>query len=41
MPEVFQIRGVGPGRVLRLGLGGKVLQATEAFLQLAQALGIF
>jgi hypothetical protein len=39
--KVFQISRVGPGGVLRLGLGGKVLQSAEALLQFAQAGWIF
>jgi len=41
VPEVLQVRRIGPDRVFRLGLGGKVLQPAEALLELAQALGVF
>jgi hypothetical protein len=41
VPKVLQVRGVRFGGVLRLSLGGKVLQPGEALLQLAQTLGLF
>jgi len=38
--KVLQIRRVGADRVLRLALGGEVLQTPKALLQLAQTLRI-